>query len=396
MSELVKEIKVCRACGSGYLNVVLDLGVHAVSDFYFAVPDDELRAPLTLAMCENCGLVQLTHSVDKERLYRNYYYKSGMNPAMVAALKDVVDDAMRKRPDPYIVLDIGANDGTLLDQYPANVRTIGVEPSNLCPKPGETRHTIYHQFYPDLPPVRTVYPFDIITSVAMFYDLDDPNVFLNWIHADLSDDGVWVNQMMDLDGMLNANAFDNVCHEHVGYWRNEDFRQIVEKHDLRIVARSRNAVNGGSVRLTMKHGHVPDLDAASTMSIYLQDIRYFANRIAYQKGQCLEFLEAAKRNGKTVCGYGASTKGNTLLQYYGITSDLLPYIAERNPDKWGKLTAGSHIPIISETEMRERRPDYLLALPWHFIEGFREREADLLAQGTKFVVPLPEFRVIGE
>jgi hypothetical protein len=196
---------------------------------------------------------------------------------------------------------------------------------------------------------------------------------------------------MDLDAMLHANAFDNICHEHVGYWRDSDFARLVDAHGLGVLDTTRNAVNGGSLRFVVGHGRHPFPTIASD---YRYAIQHFARRVESLKSQCLAFLEECRYEGKTVIGYGASTKGNTLLQYYGITPDLLPAIAERSLAKVGKVTAGTHIPIISEAEMRERKPDYLLCLPWHFLEGFVQREANLRAQGTRFVVPLPTFRVV--
>jgi NDP-4-keto-2,6-dideoxyhexose 3-C-methyltransferase len=397
-TDLVKQITACRSCGSGSLEEVLDLGTHAVSDFYEKVHSDELRAPLCLVQCGGCGLVQLTHSVSRDRLYKDYWYRSGLNPAMVAALKDVVDDAMGrvKLNEWENVFDIGANDGTLLNQYPKGLsfRKWGIEPSQIGEFVDLDWGSIKRGFYPETG--WGWYPDHfpkIITSIAMFYDLDDPNDFVCRIKHDLHPEGIWVNQMMDLDGMLAANAFDNICHEHVAYWSQTDFACLTGQHGLSITDVSRNTVNGGSIRFIAKHGN-------SGIRRWRESNRVefwaFAARVNEFKRQCLDFLQAAKANGKTVLGYGASTKGNTLLQYYGIDSFLLPAIAERNPDKVGKLTAGSHIPVISEEEMRQRKPDYLLVLPWHFIDGFLEREKDLIAQGTRLVAPLPTFRVIGD
>jgi NDP-4-keto-2,6-dideoxyhexose 3-C-methyltransferase len=393
-TELVKTITACRSCGSGTLDEVLDLGTHAVSDFYATVPVDELRAPLCLVQCGVCGLVQLTHSVSRDRLYKDYWYRSGLNPAMVAALKDVVEDAMGRVTlgSGDAVLDIGANDGTLLDQYSSgDLLRIGIEPSNIGAQM-RGKHTWVNRFYP----IRFFLdqPFKIITSIAMFYDLDDPNAFVKAIAEDLHPEGVWVNQMMDLDQMLAANAFDNICHEHVGYWSIPDFYRIVDRHSLHIEAMTANTVNGGSLRTIVKHGQE---SKHKIQPNYRERLTFFRHDLHHLREQCLAFLEDCRYNGKTVLGYGASTKGNTLLQYYGIDSDLLPAIAERNPDKVGKLTAGSHIPIISEVEMREREPDYLLVLPWSqpFLDGFLERERALIAQGTRLVAPLPTFRVIG-
>jgi NDP-4-keto-2,6-dideoxyhexose 3-C-methyltransferase len=393
-TELVKAVTHCRACGSGQLDEVLDLGTHAVSDFYAVVPEDELRAPLCLVQCEACGLVQLTYSVSRERLYKDYWYRSGLNPSMVVALKDVVED-IYSRVDLKlgdVVMDIGANDGTLLSHYQPGLDTCGFEPSQFWREAVMQGHNVLDGFYPTW---RFSWPGEkpkAISSIAMFYDLDDPNAFVKAIKEDLHPEGVWICQFMDLEGMLRANAFDNVCAEHVAYWSLEDFDRLVASHGLRIEAVSRNDTNGGSIRLTMRHGQEPLKTAPSS---YKYALRAFGRRIPQLKGQCLDFLEASKSNGKTVLGLGSSTKFNTLLQFYGITPELLPAIMDRNPDKVGKITAGSHIPIISEEEGRARKPDYFLIGPWHFLDNLREREAAYLNSGGRFVVPLPEFRVVG-
>ena len=389
MEELVKEYKTCRNCGSGYLQLALDLGEHAVSDFYEKPPEQELKAPLRILVCEVCGLAQLSHSVSKQRLYQDYWYKSSGNEAMVAALGDVVTDAIKygNLASNSKVLDIGSNDNTLLKLYPPDFYTFGIDPA-LNFMGGEDYYHITG-YYPQSRWERE--KFNAITSIAMFYDVDDPNTFVSAIADDLAENGVWINQMMDLESMLTQNAVDNICHEHVAYWDEGSFSGLLKKHGLYAYHTSWNSVNGGSVRHVVKHG-----TSSKSFAVFapLYAIKHFASRVESQRKLLMANLELWRRQGKRVLGYGASTKGNTLLQYYGITPDLLPAIAERNPAKIGKVTAGQHIPIISETEMREQKPDYLLILPWAFFDNFLEREKDLRAQGTKFVVPLPEFRVL--
>jgi len=394
MTDLVTEIKACRSCGSGDLDVVLDLGVHAVSDFYDKIPDDELRAPLCLCQCRGCGLVQLTVSVNKDRLYRNYFYRSSLNPAMTLALKDIVDDAMAHvNLEPgNVALDLGSNDSTLLNHYARNIVTLGIEPSQLAME--SSSHWILQGYYPDTKfDLKKDRRAKIISSIAVFYDSDTPNEWVQAIKKDLHPDGVWINQFMDMEGMLHANAFDNVAHEHTVYWSQSDFDGLVSRHGLHLTEMSRNMVNGGSVRFIVKHGQGRMLKERPLPSGSIEE---FAFQVQEQKRACIQFLTDCKRDGKTVLGLGASTKGATLLQTFQVTPDLLPAIGERNPDKVGKITAGSHIPIISEQEMRERKPDYLLVFPWAqpFVESFKEREKDLIAQGTRLVVPLPTFRVV--
>lgn len=394
MTPLCEEISYCRGCGYTDFEEIFSLGPQAISDFYAEVPENEPKIPLDLVRCTRCNLVQLTHSVDKERLYRSYYYRSSGNEEMVRALEDIVrsafSNACLKEGD--TVLDIGANDGTLLNNYPSFLKTIGFEPSNLA-KEVSARHLMSPDFYPPKTPM--AWPRSlrckVITSIAMFYDLDDSYHFFQRIAQDLLPEGVWINQMMDLAAMLAANAFDNICHEHVAYWDEENFREAAAEHDLACKEVVRNSVNGGSIRHVM---HKSSAGHARAKLDWANSWKVFKKNVQAQRDALLAFLEECRQNGKVVLGYGASTKGNTLLQYYQIDSNLLPAIAERNPAKWSKVTAGTHIPIISEDEMRDLKPDYLLALPWAFIDSFKRRERELLAEGTKFVVPLPEFKVV--
>ena len=201
--------------------------------------------------------------------------------------------------------------------------------------------------------------------------------------------------MMDLGAMVNANAFDNICHEHVAYYSLAPFVHLCRQVGLEIANMSRNDVNGGSVRYIVQHpgrtwARFCGEEACSDQAIHL-----FEGRVLRLRQQMLQFLHGLKRQGKRVWGYGASTKGNTLLQYYGITTDLIEAIAERDPRKVGRRTVATDIPIVSEEDMRREAPNYLLALPWHFIEGFRRREAAWEAAGGRWILPLPEVGVIG-
>ena len=398
----VRTITACRSCGSTRLDTVLNLGVLAISDFVLP-GDPEDRAPLELVVCLDCSLVQLRHTVDRDRLYRNYYYRSGTNESMVAALRDVVDDACRRVPlrSGDVVVDIGCNDGTMLEMFPQGLHRVGFEPSNLA-KVAAKRFAWGIVFSDYFPPKIDNYAHylpeqaKIITSIACFYDVDDPNAFVAAIKEWLHPDGVWIVQFQDLHKMLSVNGFDNICHEHLTYWGMAAFTALLARHGLQVEACSDNATNGGSVRYVVKHGtrRPPPVDPIHAVEFRYQ-LADFAHDVDCLRWQTRELLYRLRAEGKSVMGYGASTKGNSTLQYYGIGPDLVSAIADRNPDKWGRVTAGSRIPIISEEEMRERKPDYLLVLPWHFIDGFVEREAEFLAGGGQFIVPLPELKVIG-
>ena len=401
----VKEITTCRSCGSTKLETVLDLGNLCVSDFVTPGQDED-RAPLELMVCEDCSLVQLRHTVERDRLYRDYWYHSGTNESMVAALRDVVEGACRRveLTPGDAVLDIGANDGTLLRMFPGHWRRVGFEPADIFSKDlswmrtGDTWCPTY--FPPDEKwLMESIFPSKpkIIASIAMFYDLDDPNAFMSAIRDWLHPDGVWVCQFQDLHAMLACNGFDNICHEHLTYWGQYAFYDLVARHGLRVVDVSHNKTNGGSVRYIVKHGNWnPPRPEPKHATQFRYQLHRFSREVERLKETTLLMLTEWKAQGKTVYGYGASTKGNTLLQYYGIGPELLPAIADRNPDKWGRLTVGTHIPIISEEDMREQRPDYLFVLPWAFIDAFMKREHRFLASGGQFIVPLPTLTTLGQ
>jgi len=403
-----EEIAACRSRGSANLDQVLDLGVQCVSDFVAQGSPDGCthqpdRAPLVLVRCQDCTLVQLRHTVDRERLYRRYWYRSGTNESMVAALKDVVAEATRqvKLGLDDVVLDVGCNDGTLLDFYPRDdVLTIGFEPSQkLADVAADKGHGIIAEFFPPPGSWRNWLERQpkIITSIAMLYSLDDPNAFCAAIKDWLHPEGIWVLQLQDLHAMVACNGFDNICHEHLEYYSLRSLRHLLGRHGLKIASASYNNVNGGSLRVIVCHGPVCVPAIADRHLAHVETIRMqgFAEAVEGLKRGTLAYLEYLKREGKLCLGYGASTKGNTLLQYYGIGPELVSAIADRNPEKWSRQTVGTNIPIISEDEMRVARPDYLFCLPWHFMDSFRKRESDFLARGGLFVQPLPHLTIVG-
>lgn len=387
---LHREITGCRACSSTRLESVLDLGTLAISDFILP-GEAEHRAPLELVCCQDCTLVQLRHTVDRRHLFRNYYYRSATNESMVAALRDVVDDACRRvelRPDDY-VLDLGANDGTLLAMYPRHIWAHGFEPAgNMAREAMRNAHArIWPTFWPprgwDLPD-----KYKIITSIACFYAVDEPNGFVAAIKRALHPDGIWVCQMQDFGGMVAVTGFDNVVHEHVTYWTEESFAALLGRHGLQVLDRSYNLTNGASVRYIIGHGplKVWRPDKARALEFGAQ-LGAFAHRVRALKEETLALLERLRGEGQLVVGMAASTKANTLLQYYGIMPDLLPEIIDRNPDKAGRLMVGSHIPI------REEGPtdaSAFFALAWHFLDSFRARYSNFAG---KWIKPLPTLTV---
>jgi len=416
--SVIHERTTCRSCGQESFRPVLSLGQQFVSTFLRSEEMTPLRSPLELVLCSpeggGCGLLQLRHTVAASVLYRNYWYRSGVNHTMREALADIVQNAERLVPllPGDMVVDIGSNDGTLLRSYAtAGLRRIGFEPAtNLVPYAQE-RGTVtvndffsYERFHAIFGDARA----KIITSIAMFYDLEDPNAFVADVGTCLHPDGVWIIQMSYLPRMLQQNAFDNICHEHLQYYALGSLRTLLERHHFRVIDVSLNDVNGGSFRIFVTHRDA-DVAAPPGAAVRLKDLEElearlnladrtvyeaFAQRVEDVRTRLTAFIRVEVARGKVVDVYGASTKGNTLLQYFGLASTLIRAAADRNPEKWGKRTVGTNIPIVSEEESRENPPDYFLVLPWHFLAEFQERERPFLERGGAFLVPLPEFRIV--
>ncbi len=405
----------CRGCGKGKLEPVLSLGVQYLSNFVEEPDQAMYAAPLELVLCNKmnngCGLLQLKHTVPNNILYRKFWYKSGTNQTMRSALADVVAKAKKKvrLRTGDIVVDIGANDGTLLRCYDDDrLKLVGFEPAtNLVEEAQVGTTKIINDFfnYSAFAKEFGSKKAKIITSIAMFYDLDDPNAFVSDIAKILDEDGVWIIQMNYLATMLENNAFDNIVHEHLEYYSLISLEDLLDMHDLTIVDVELNDVNGGSMLTYVKCKHSKHFRVSKRVfdvknyekRLALEDPKTyykFANRIARLKEETYNFVKNEVQNAKKVYVYGASTRGNTLLQYYNLDHRLICAAADRNPAKWGKKTPGTSIPIISEEQARKEKPDYFFVLPWYFANEFIKREKEFLMNGGKLILPLPSLRII--
>ena len=407
--------KNCRICGNTDLRPLVNLGEQCLTGRFPASPTQPLtRGPLELVKCHgprSCGLVQLHHIYDPDEMYgQGYGYRSSLNRSMVDHLKQIVA-GLRKRVEPGdddLVLDIGSNDGTLLSFYPENGPTlVGIDPS------AEQFRKYYRK---DIQLVVDFFSAEvfarrfggrkarIVTSIAMFYDLAEPLSFMRGVAGILADDGVWLFEQSYLPTMLRVNAYDTICHEHLEYYCLQQIDRMARLSGLRICDVTQDNVNGGSFAVTVcrEDSSVPvnesvvgamlaqeKADGLDTLEPY----QAFAKRVQDHRKKLTSLLRSLKKQHKTVLGYGASTKGNVVLQYCGITTDLLPAIAEVNSDKFGCFTPGTNIPIISEAEARGRKPDYFLVFPWHFRDNILKREAAWIDAGGKMILPFPEIEI---
>jgi SAM-dependent methyltransferase len=409
----------CRICGSKALSPVIDLGEQYLQGAFVKeghIDPPRRKLPTQLLRCDvtrnedGCGLLQLAHTPPPQILYSNYWYRSGTNATMRQHLAGIVESALSLCENKVRrVVDIGCNDGTLLKCYPESVERFGVDPSDIASEIAAPV-TVIDTVFPSAKVFNLIEDgsVDVITSIAMYYDLDDPLGFTSSIKRLLSPEGVWIVEMSYLPLMLQTNSFDTICHEHLEYYSLSVLENIMARVGLRIFRAELNEINGGSIRCYVCHDTNFAFDTPEA-SKHLQELRIrefeleldtdtpyqsFQQRITRLKDAMTELLRSLKAQNKRIHLYGASTKGNVLLQWYQIDSRTVDCAADRNPEKTGAHTLGTNIPIVSEATSRAQKPDYYLVLPWHFKREFLERERETIAAGTKMIFPLPEIVVV--
>jgi NDP-4-keto-2,6-dideoxyhexose 3-C-methyltransferase len=420
--SIVMQIKTrttCRVCGSSNLIPILSLGEQYVTNFVETTDENYPRGPLDLVLCNakdgGCGLLQMKHTIERDVLYKKYWYKSGISSTMVKALADITAAAKKliDLSSGDLVVDIGANDGTLLRQYKLpNLITVGFEPSNLWKMGTEGNSKIINDYfnYSSFKREFGEKKAKVITSVAMFYDLEDPNSFVEDIRKCLDPEGIWIIQMNYLGLMIEKNTFDNISHEHLEYYSLLSLSNLLERHEMEAFDVELNDVNGGSFRIYVRHktSKIKGFDGgekrlkkqeAYELQMGFDESRVytkFAEHIEKSKRDLMTFLRQEVKKGKKIFIYGASTRGLVVLQYFGIDNKLISGAADMNSDKWGKYIVGTGIPIMSVDEYRTKKPDYLLVLPYHFLDEIMVQEAQFLKNGGKMIVAIPDFRVIAQ
>jgi hypothetical protein len=410
--NMYSEISKCRISGSSNLITVLSLGEQYLTGVFPKTADEAVtKGPLDLVWCPDSGLLQLKQSYNLAEMYGdNYGYRSGLNLSMVAHLEDkikkLVDLAQPAAGD--LVVDIGSNDATSLKAYPRNLRRVGIDPTGIKFKDYyDDDITLIPDFF-SAELLRSTFPHDkakIITSISTFYDLESPAAFVRDIETCLADDGIWHFEQSYMPSMLKTTSYDTVCHEHLEFYSLTVVKNLLERCGLRILEIEMNAINGGSfavtackvnARLESNESVIDQLlkeeqeAGLNTLQPYVD----FKERVFRHRAELRNLIGSLVDEGKKIFGYGASTKGNVLLQFCGISSEQVPFIAEVNEDKFGSLTPGTHIPIVSEVEAKAMKPDYFLVLPWHFRNGILAREQQYLAGGGKFIFPLPEIEIV--
>ena len=407
------EIKACRVGGGNDLVTVLNLGHQALTGVFPMSSSEAVTVgPLELVWCPSSGLLQLKHSYDAAEMYGdNYGYRSGLNQSMVNHLSDKVAylERLAAVTSGDVIVDIGSNDATTLKAYATSgLRRIGIDPTGRK----------FREYYPDdialVPDFFSAEAYrsverkqaKIVTSIAMFYDLESPIAFARQIASILAEDGIWHFEQSYMPSMLRTNSYDTICHEHLEYYSLGVVDTILRAAGLHLVDVVMNGINGGSFAVTAARAEnrsitpnraVIDWMLAQEERMGLntpRPYRAFEERVYRHREDLTRLVRSLNADGKNILGYGASTKGNVTLQFCGLTAKDIPAIAEVNAEKFGRVTPGTHIPIVSEAQAKAMKPDYFLVLPWHFKDGILRREKEYLASGGRFIFPFPEIEII--
>jgi hypothetical protein len=409
---MYKEIKKCRISGSKNLITVLSLGEQYLTGVFPKTIDEKItKGPLDLVWCPDSGLLQMKHSYSLDEMYGdNYGYRSGLNQSMVDHLTHKINtlETFVNLKETDIVIDIGSNDATSLKAYKTKAKRVGIDPTGVK----------FKKYYTDeielVPDFFTADKFikiygnkkvKIVTSISMFYDLEQPIEFVKDINSVLDDNGIWHFEQSYMPSMLRTNAYDTICHEHLEFYSFKVVKNMLEKCGLKVIDVQMNSINGGSFAVTAAKNSSQFKQNLSVINWMLKQednlqldtpkpYRDFEERVFKHRNNFRDLILSLVADGKKVFGYGASTKGNVLLQFCNFTTKEIPFIAEVNQEKFGKFTPGTNIPIISEEEAKKMKPDYFIVLPWHFRDSILSREKQFIKDGGKFIFPLPEIEIV--
>ncbi len=406
------EITKCRICKKKEFITVLSLGKQYLTGVFPQTSKEKIsKGPLDMVWCTNCGLLQMKQSYNPIEMYgNNYGYRSGLNSSMVQHLQQKMRmlETFVKPKAKDLMIDIGSNDATLLKACSGKYTKIGIDPT------GEKFRKFYSKdinLIVDFFSAKAIYKIvpnkkaKIITSIAMFYDLEKPTEFVKDIEKCLANDGVWHFEQSYMPSMLRTNAYDTICHEHLEFYSFKVVNNLLESCGMRVVDVEMNAINGGSFAVTACKKNALFISNKPIINWMLKQekdmgldtpkpYRDFKVKVYRHRENLRELIGALVNDGKKIIGYGASTKGNVLLQFCEFSTKHISCIAEVNEEKFGSYTPGTKIPIVSEKEAKSKKPDYFLVLPWHFKHSILEREKDFLENGGKFIFPLPEIEIV--
>ena len=406
------KISQCRSCKSKNIKKAFDLGLQSLTGVFPKTKEINIsKGRLSLALCIDCSLLQLVNSFDRNEMYgENYGYMSSLNQSMINHLENKVINLKKKFDLNYkdIIIDIGSNDGTFLSFFGKNFNLVGVDPTikKFAEKYNKNIKKVPEFFSPE---VVNKYLNEkkakLITSLAMFYDLEDPLKFVKDIYECLDEKGIWHFEQSYMPSMIKNISYDTICHEHLEYYSLKSIKYLLDQVGFLIIDIELNSINGGSFSLTVakkKSGLKANTKIIEWLlykeSIFkinnLETFKIFFTHVLKQKKLLKNLIYNLKDMKKKVLGYGASTKGNVILQFCKIDNKILPFIGEVNSYKYNKFTPGTNIKIISEKAIKKMNPDYFLVLPWHFRDFILKKEQKFIKKGGKFIFPLPDIEIV--
>lgn len=408
--SILTNLEYCRLCKNNDLKIVISLGEQIITSRFPVYGDYSTpKTPIDLCLCKNCGLLQLYQTTNSSEMYEHEYgYRSGISNTMRTHLKSYQEEILSKiilnKGD--IIIDIGSNDSTMLQYYSNDYQRIGIDPTGKQ----------FQQYYGEVKLISNYFTEEnfkneykeskakIVSSISMFYDLPDPVQFARDIYEILDNDGIWTCEQSYILSMLKTNSIDTICHEHLEYYALKQIKLISDMANFKIIDVKFNSCNGGSFRVYFAKKESKNfIEATELINSILKDeedfglpseniFKEFVKNCDEQVKKLVDFINKVNDEGKNIYIYGASTKGNCLLQYANIGEDKIKYAVERNPSKLGKMTCTS-IPIIMEETMRANPPNYLLVLPWHFKDEILEREIEFMQNGGGIIFPFPHFQI---
>jgi SAM-dependent methyltransferase len=400
----------CRSCGGRLTVTMADLGLQPASNAFLesqAAIEHERRYPLRAKVCENCKLVQLDFDVAPEELFGNYVYFSSYSDQWLAHAKAYCEMALKRfaLTSESLVVELASNDGYLLKNFlKIGIPVLGIDPSDTVAAAAEKIGVpTLVQFFGERVAKELSQQgrqADLIIGNNVLAHVPQLNDFVAGIAALLRTQGSVTIEFPHLLELIRHVEFDTIYHEHFSYFSLYAMEQVFRRHGLRLYDVERLSTHGGSLRIFAAHAARADLsDSASLREVRAQEeaagladlktYMQFAKRVDECRDSLREFLAGAKRDGKRVAAYGAAAKGNTLMNFCGITPDDIAFVADRNPHKQNKLLPGTHIPVISPEELMQAKPDYVLILPWNLRDEISRQLADIKAWGGRFVTPVP-------
>jgi hypothetical protein len=406
------KISKCRSCYSDKLINCLNLGKQVLTGVFPSNTKQKISTGnLGLVFCKNCNLLQLSESFDRNEMYGiNYGYQSSLNPTMVEHLKSKAIKLQKISNLSYgdIIIDIGSNDGTFLSFFNKKLILIGIDPTISKFKDHYNKKIIkIANFFSEnlLRKYLSRKKAKLITSIAMFYDLEDPLSFAKEIYNCLDNDGLWHFEQSYMPSMIKNTSYDTICHEHLEYYSLKSVKYILDRADFKIIDIQLNKVNGGSFSITVAKKNSKKFDKSNLIDWLLkkedlykfnniETIRLFASNVFKHKKLFKDLILNLNDMGKKVFGYGASTKGNVILQFCDINNKLIPYIVDVNPYKRNKYTPGTNIKIINDLDLKKKKFNYLVVLPWHFRDFIIQKEKKYIKKGCKIIFPLPDIEII--